>query len=152
MRGQHPPQSLARFLTGTRLFAGQQECRGVRPSEPRDAYHASAFAVIALIPVIQQKLARLRLAVLPIHQIPAAAHERRHLEELGPRLRAEPDVDLLKVTLAVVARHTRQIQPHENFCVMDRQLVMRIELMHHAQVIAVFRLRRSLDVLARDHV
>ena len=35
---------------------------------------------------------------------------------------------------------------------MNDQLVVRIELMHHAEVIAVLRLRRALDVLAGDYV
>ena len=74
------------------------------------------------------------------------------MEELRPTLGAQPDVHLFEVSLPVVARNTGQIQSHEDLGVVNRQLIVGIELMHHAKVVAVPGLGRPLDVLPRHHV
>ena len=94
----------------------------------------------------------MRLAVLPIHQVAGVAEERGVLEEIRALLAAQPDVDLFQVALAVVAGNAGEIDAEERLAVEDGQLVIGIELLHHAQIVAVVRLRLALHVLARDDV
>ena len=58
--------------------------------------------------------------------------ERGILEKLRTLLPAQPDVDLLQVSFAVVAGDAGEIDAEERLPVEDRQLIIGIELLHHA--------------------
>src|SRR5262249_36962617 len=74
------------------------------------------------------------------------------LEEIRAFLARKPTVDLLQMAFSVVARNARDIDAEESLGVKDRQLVIGIELLHHAEIVAVVWLRFALYVLTRDDV
>jgi len=67
-------------------------------------------------------------------------------------MRGQKQVDVFKMTPAVVTRNAREVDAQKCLGVEHGQLVGGIELLHHAEVIAVIRIVFALHVLARDEV
>src|SRR5262249_38763023 len=152
IRREKAPQLFARLGAGLGLFARKDEGRIVGTAKSRHANHALALGVVAGIVIVDQEFAGLRLAVLPIHEVPRVAEERRVLEKFRALLAAQPDVNLLQVTLAVVAGDAGESDAQETPTIQDRSLTLGIQLLHHVQIVAVIGLRFALQVLACDHV
>src|SRR5205807_919632 len=124
--GKEATQFGARLSAGPGLLARQDEGRIIGTAEARHANHARALSVVAGIVIVDQELAGLRLAVLPIHQVARIAEERRVLEKLRALLAAQPDVDFLQVAFAVVTGDAGEIDAKESLAVEDGQLVVGI--------------------------
>src|SRR5262245_16234741 len=71
---------LAGFPTRLRPLTSKDKSRTVGATRPRNPDHAGAFGVVAGVVVVDQKLARLRLSVFPVHQVTAVAQKRSVLE------------------------------------------------------------------------
>ena len=152
VRGENARQLCPRLGARPRALAREDERGIVRAAGARNPDHARPFGIVARVVVVDQELARLRLAVLPVHQVARPAEERGVAEELAAGLAAQPEVDLLEVPGAVVAGDARQVDAQERLRVEDGQLVVGVELLHHPEVAAVVGLRLALHVLAGDHV
>jgi hypothetical protein len=102
------------MLAGPRLLPRQNKRgRGIA-AEARHADHARTLCVVARIAVVDEKFPRLRLAVLPVHQIAAVAEKRGGLVKIHALALAQPHVHLLQMTASVVAGDARQVDAQKH--------------------------------------
>ncbi len=149
---QDAGERVSRVFPVVRLLAAQQEPRGGLAPQPCDTEHAAACGVVAGSEIVNQEFIRFDVAVLPVHEVASPAQESGLAVEIVPGLAGEVDIDLLEVVHAVVAGDAGQVEAEEGLAVQDRQLVMGVELMHHAHVPTVVWLGLALDMLPSDYI
>ena len=75
------------------------------------------------------------------------------MKEVRPLSLAEVNIDLLEVVASVVTRNTREVDAEKNLPVKNRQLVVCVELMDLAEVVAMLHLPGfALHVFADDRI
>jgi len=80
------------------------------------------------------------------------AEERGVLEEIGTFLAAQPHAYFFQMATAVVAGDAGSIDSQKSLGIENGELVIGVQLLHHAEVIAIFGMRLPLYMLARDHI